>query len=640
MTVKLQVQISMDDVNAMLKALALHTSYAVRALGVLLFLSASVMAQEPHKSLFTIERHIFTIHVRADGSYEEKIETVTLAKSAAAIEAVSQDELDFYSDRETVKVLEAFTELPSGERIPVAAEAIRVVDEERSDGAAMFSSRKTQVVIYPKISVGARAHSTMLRQTHTALFPGQFMFRRSVGPSVEYGHLEFNISHDPSIRIFADSRGFEGGRMADGPDGTVRYRYSFAQPVTRARESGQVSSGDFGPYVHLSTFENPLAVGQAYEKAAAPKAAVTPNVQKLADEITSGISDPKEQARALYNWVSQEIRYVAIFLGSGGVVPNQADHVIRNRYGDCKDKTTLLIAMLAAKGIQASTAMVNSGAAFTIPRLGSVSPFNHVIAYLPQWDLYLDPTVELAPFGVLPTSVMDKPTVLTALNREGRTPSLDASTNWIKSLTKIQIKADGQITGSSYSEYAGQSDYNARLSFVDHDDEYKEKFVQSRLMGNRQSGVGHFTPSEARDLNAPFTNQSTFTLDPVTNFPGPGALSVPVGLTPTLIARLSFNRPQASVLFPFVCRSYRYEETYEVELPAEARITRIPQDVSFSEAGLFYQATYRQSGQVVTAKRVLQAQRPSMVCQPDDHQVIRRLHPVVQRDIRGQIFYD
>lgn len=616
-------------------------SCVVRTVCASLFLlSASVLAQEPHKSLYAIERHVLSIHVRADGTYEEKIESVTLAKATSAIEIVSQDELDFYSDRENVKVLEAFTETPSGERISVAEEAIRVVDEERSDGAAMFSSRKTQIVIYPKISVGARAHSTMLRQTHTPLFPGQFVFRRVVGPSVEYGHLEFNISHDPAIQIMADSRGFKGGRLPDGPDGTVRYRYTFAQPVTQASESGQVSAGDFGPFVHLSTFDSPLAVGRVYEKAVAPKAAVTPEVQKLADAITSGLSDPKEQARALYNWVSQEIRYVAIFLGSGGVVPNPADHVIRNRYGDCKDKTTLLIALLAAKGIEATTAMVNSGIAFEVPRLGSVSPFNHVIAYLPKWDLYLDPTAELAPFGVLPISVMDKPTVLTALDRLGRTPTQEASTNWIQSLTKIQIKKDGQITGSVSSEYAGHSDYSARLTFADHVGEYKEKLVQSHLQDNRQSGVGRYTPSDARDLNTPFTNRSTFTLDPVTNFPGPGALSIPVGLTPAIISQLSFNRPKERLQFPFVCRSYRYEETYEVALPAEARIIRIPEDAFFYEAGLFYQATYRQSGQVVIAKRVLKAQRPGMVCQPDEYQITRRLHPVVQRDVRGQIFYE
>ena len=475
----------MDGANSMFKALALQT------VCLLLFVSihAQAQAQEPQKSLYAIERQVMTVHVRADGTYEEKIESVRLVKSAAAIELVSQDDLDFYSDRDTVTVLEAFTELPSGERIPVAADAIRVVDEERSDGAAMFTSLKTQVVIFPKINVGARAHSTMVRETHTPLFPGHFVFRRAVSPSVEYGHLEFNISHDPALKIFADSRGLKGGRISDGPDGAVRYRYTFAQPVIQASENWQVSTGDFGPYVHLSTFENPLAVGRVYEKSAAPKAAVTLEVKKLADEITAGMTDAKEQAQALYNWVSQEIRYVAIFLGAGGVVPNPADQIIHNRYGDCKDKTTLLIALLAAKGINASTAMVNSGGAYQIPRLGSVSPFNHVIAYIPQWDLYLDPTAELAPFGTLPISVSDKPTVITTLDRIGRTPKQEASTNWVRSVIKIQIKTDGQIAGSASADYAGPSDYSARLTFVDYEGEYKEKLVQSHLRANRQSGV-------------------------------------------------------------------------------------------------------------------------------------------------------
>lgn len=620
----------------MFKALTLQTVCA------LFFVSmhAHAQTQEPHKSLYAIERQVITIHVRADGTFHEKIESVTRVKSPAAIELVSQDDVDFYSDRQTVEVLEAFTELPSGERIPVAADAIRVVDEERSEGAAMFTSRKTQVVIFPKINVGARAHSTVLRKTHTPLFPRQFMFRRSLGTSVEYGQLEFNISHDPAIHILADSRGFEGGRLSDSPNGEVRYRYTYSQAAIQHAESGQVSASDFGPYLHLSTFVSPLAVGQVYEQSAAPKTAVTMQVQKLADEITFGIHDPKAQAAALYHWVSKEIRYVAIFLGSGGVVPNPADQVIRNRYGDCKDKTTLLIALLAAKGIEASTAMINSGSAYEIPRLGSISPFNHVITYIPQWDLYLDPTAELAPFGILPISVMDKPTVLTALNRLGRTPKLDALTNWIKSLTHIQIQADGQMTGTVYSEYAGYADYSARLSFVDHEGEYKERLAQSNLSANRQSGEGHYTPSDARDLDTPFTNRGSFTLDPVANFPGPGALSVPVGLTPSFINRLSFNRPKERVLFPFVCRSYRYEETYEVEFPSEAKITRIPADAAFDESGLLYQSTYRLRGQVLTVQRVVQAQRPSMVCQPNDYQVIRKLHAVVQRDLRSQIFYD
>ncbi len=77
-----------------------------------------------------------------------------------------------------------------------------------------------------------------------------------------------------------------------------------------------------------------------------------------------------------------------------------------------------------------------------------------------------------------------------------------------------------------------------------------------------------------------------------------------------------------------------------VLFPAEAKITRIPAGASFNEAGLFYQSTYQLSGQVVTVKRVINAQRPGMVCQPQDYQLIRKLHPVVQRDVRAQVFYD
>ncbi len=78
-----------------------------------------------------------------------------------------------------------------------------------------------------------------------------------------------------------------------------------------------------------------------------------------------------EQARALYNWVATQIRYVGIYLGDGGIVPNYADDTLRNRYGDCKDKSTLLVALLAAKGIEAESAMVNSGRTFTLPELGT-----------------------------------------------------------------------------------------------------------------------------------------------------------------------------------------------------------------------------------------------------------------------------
>lgn len=58
------------------------------------------------------------------------------------------------------------------------------------------------------------------------------------------------------------------------------------------------------------------------------------------------------------------IRYVGIWLGNGGIVPHPAEDILQNRYGDCKDKATLLQALLAAKGIYSQQVLINLGDSF------------------------------------------------------------------------------------------------------------------------------------------------------------------------------------------------------------------------------------------------------------------------------------
>ena len=84
-------------------------------------------------------------------------------------------------------------------------------------------------------------------------------------------------------------------------------------------------------------------------------AAVTPAISALAKELTSGVTDDRAKVRKLYNWVSRNIRYVAVYVAEGGFVPHSAQSILDNRYGDCKDHVTLLEALLAAVGIESTT---------------------------------------------------------------------------------------------------------------------------------------------------------------------------------------------------------------------------------------------------------------------------------------------
>src|SRR5690606_5982507 len=206
----------------------------------------------------------------------------------------------------------------------------------------------------------------------------------------------------------------------------------------------------------------------AYVVSAAPMARVTPAVQELADEITQGISDRRAQAEAIYRWVSSEIRYVAIAMGTGGYVPHYADEIIAARYGDCKDMTTLLTALLDAKDIRAVPALIRTGDRYTWHEGPLLVAFNHAIAYLPEVDLYLDATMALAPFDALPTVLRGRQ-VLVAGDGQMKasirqTPAVDAARDREVSITTATLAADGSVTGTTRLFSHGGHDAMMRTS--------------------------------------------------------------------------------------------------------------------------------------------------------------------------------
>ena len=98
------------------------------------------------------------------------------------------------------------------------------------------------------------------------------------------------------------------------------------------------------------------------------------------ERIRAEHATPAAQAAAALRLVQQQVRYVALAMGEGGYVPASADDVWRARYGDCKGKTALLLALLHGLGIEAVPAMVSTGLGDGLDeRLPMISWFDHII---------------------------------------------------------------------------------------------------------------------------------------------------------------------------------------------------------------------------------------------------------------------
>jgi TPR repeat protein len=122
----------------------------------------------------------------------------------------------------------------------------------------------------------------------------------------------------------------------------------------------------------------------------------SPELKSIAAQFASGRTE-EERASAALHWVQDEIRYFSVALGENSHRPQPPDAVLRRRFGDCKDKTTLLIAVLAQLGIKSEPVLVNAQAPeFPQKLLPTPSWFDHVIVRVVADGVtyYVDPTRE------------------------------------------------------------------------------------------------------------------------------------------------------------------------------------------------------------------------------------------------------
>lgn len=126
-------------------------------------------------------------------------------------------------------------------------------------------------------------------------------------------------------------------------------------------------------------------------------------------QLTSGVTDPAEKVRKIYDYLNQ-IRYLTVPVGEAKFRPQQISAMIRNGYGDCKDKSNALYVFCRELGIPAERVLVNSGG-----KVDTEFPswqFNHMIVRIPELPgypdgLWLDAAGGQAPFGELPAGTLD-----------------------------------------------------------------------------------------------------------------------------------------------------------------------------------------------------------------------------------------
>ncbi len=370
-------------------------------------LTAADRAHEP----FIYEQVRGKMRYENDGSGTREITARLRVQTPAGLSKAGQLVFDYNAANEKIEIREVKVTKPDGSVITAGPEAVQDLSAPVTREAPMYTDARQKHVTVPGVAVGDIIEYDVLT-TYQPLLPGQFWQAWSfVDNAISLDEqVDLDVPRDrplkikspagiePTIRDERDRRIYHWAgsteRTSD-PAMEMNFKFDIDTLLEGARTPARRT-------ILFSTFQSWSEVATWYSNLEHDRRSPSAEVRKQADQIVRGQTTDLEKAQALYAWVSRNIRYVSLSFGVGRYQPHAATEVLQNRYGDCKDKTTLLEAFFESEGLHGSPVLINSRGNID-PDVPTPQQFDHAITFISiaGQDHWLDPTEGIGPFGYL-----------------------------------------------------------------------------------------------------------------------------------------------------------------------------------------------------------------------------------------------
>jgi hypothetical protein len=486
--------------------------------------------------------------------------------------------------------------------------------------APVYSDQKVRRVTLSGVAPGTLVDWSYTVERTKPLVPGDYYtgWRVTTGLLTRRSRLIVDVPASVTPRIKEENVRFQR-RVVESKGRRV---YTWATADVQKIESEPFAASPNTLYVGIDV-SAPITwpqVASWYAGVSHDRYQLSPDLEAKLPDLVKGAKTLDDSLRRLHRWVAQDFRYVSLSLGIGGYVPRLPAQVLEARYGDCKDKATLFIALARRMGLTAYPVLLSSsgGADSSLP---TVQQFDHMIAAVDRPGgaaekpnrLYLDLTSELTPYGELPPAEQGSFALVVHDDGTGEQvilPEVSPSANRAEVRVEGQLSPDGLLTGRYTETKLGAMQYGLRRA-------YSRPFTQEELGRVTQALADGLFPGasgdslrvfDGRDLTAtPSVSIRVRNAPAVSTSGGARILTLPSSMpnfvSLGLAAQLDQRRPRR---FPIDVG----DVIGPVETVAELRITlpegwRAHLPASLTETSAFgsYTAEYKQEGRELRVTR-------------------------------------
>ena len=362
------------------------------------------------------------------------------------------------------------------------------------------------------------------------------------------------------------------------------------------------------------------AIGDWYYKLVDGRRNPSPEISARVQQLTAGAATFDAKVRALTAFLQSDVRYVEISIGIGGYQPHPASDVFRSRYGDCKDKVTLLSSMLKEAGINSEYVLVDTEQGVVKPDVPSTL-FNHAILAieLPRETppdayrsvstttagtryLIFDPTDEYTPVGDLRTALQGSYGLLVMKSGGDliKLPVLAPDSNRVDREGKFTLQADGSLTGTVTERLTGTHAARGRAWLAkENESERAKSFDHSLGASLKNVSVQQL---KVQDLNA-HDKDLTFTYQ--LTAPGYAQKTGPLVLVRTrVLGEKAIEINWAKRKSPIELSGATSEkDSYEILLPAGYAVDDLPEPKQIDVGFASYKSKIEASGSTLHYSR-------------------------------------
>ena len=383
--------------------------------------------------------------------------------------------------------------------------------DDAVDEPLMFTDTRILSGPLPAVAPGSIIEQLVTYKERNPLSDAGVAARHQFGRWVETRQSRLTLDYPTAlgVRLVNRTKPEIQPRQSESAERTTLVFEAGPRKAIEIREWNLPSDVTTFSYVAWSTGKSWQDVATRYAKIIDEKIGDGSAVAKMTAAAVGNAKEPREIAARILAAVEKQIRYAGVEFGEGSIIPRTPAETLKNKYGDCKDKATLLVAMLRQAGVKANVVLLRAGAGFDVePDLPGLGHFNHVIVLTEGPDpIWIDPTDEFARAGELPDSDQGRLVLVAKSDTTElvRTPLAESTANVTIERREFRLVEDGKAFITETTEYAGSDERSTRRYYTTTDrkelGDGLKTYAENAYLAKK---LAKWETTETRDLTKPF----------------------------------------------------------------------------------------------------------------------------------------